>query len=118
VSPKNVLLACFVVSSFVLATSAGCGDDESAPGFSCPKVGDKACTNATAATQAQVDLCTKCEKEERAYDSCLGQRCEPNGNLRQPGANECRTESDALLACYRGGPVDGGGGATDAAGGG
>jgi hypothetical protein len=118
VSPKNLLLASFVVSSFVLATSAGCGDDdEGAAGFSCPKVGDKPCPNDTAVTQATADSCKTCEAENKAYAACLGgTKCGADGKTEQPSTSQCPTELSALIKCVQGGSSSSGG--TDAGGGG
>ena len=116
-SPKTLLLASFVVSSLVLATSAGCGDDEEgAAGFSCPKAGDKPCPNDQGVTQATADLCKQCESQSRAYDACLGgNKCGSDGKTVQPSNSQCPTELDALVKCIQGGSSSSGG--TDAGGG-
>lgn len=118
-SPKTLLLASFVISSLVLATSAGCGDDEGegAAGFSCPKVGDKPCPNDQGVTQATADSCKACEAENKAYSACLGgNKCGSDGKTVQPGASQCPTELNALIKCIQGGTSSSGG--TDAGGGG
>jgi hypothetical protein len=117
-NPKNLLLASFVVSSFVLATSARCGDDDDAgaAGFSCPKAGDKACPNDTAVTQATADSCKACESENKAYSACLGgPKCTADGKSEQPPLTSCPTELQALIKCVQGGSSSSGG--TDAGGG-
>lgn len=122
VSPKTLLLASFAISSLVLATSAGCGDDDAdgggAAGFSCPKAGDKVCPNDPAVTQATADSCKACESENKAYSTCLGgAKCGADGKSVQPGASQCPTELNALIKCIQGGTSSSSGGA-DAGGGG
>ena len=118
-SPKTLLLASFVISSVVLATSAGCGDDdEGAAGFSCPKAGDKVCPNDTAVTEATAASCKKCEAENKAYSDCLGgTKCDANGKSELPPTSQCPTELQALITCVQkpdgvslGGSDAGGGG--------
>ena len=120
VSPKTLLLASFVISSLVLATSAGCGDDDEgggAAGGACPEVGDKVCPNDTAVTQATADSCKACESENKAYSACLGgTKCGADGKSVQPGTSECPKELSALITCIQGGTSSSGG--TDAGGGG
>lgn len=118
-SPKNLLLASFVVSSFVLATSAGCSDDDEggAAGFSCPKAGDKPCQNDAPVTEATANSCKQCEAENKAYSACLGgPKCGADGKTEQPAATQCPTELQALIKCVQGGGSSSSGG-TDAGGG-
>jgi hypothetical protein len=122
VSPKTLLLVSFAVSSLVLATGAGCGDDDDEggagrAGFSCPKAGDKPCPNDSAVTQATADSCKACEAENKAYSACLGgPKCGADGKTEQPSASQCPTELQALIKCIQGGTSSSGG--TDAGGGG
>lgn len=118
-SPKPVLLASFVVSFSVLATSAGCSDDDEggAAGFSCPKAGDKPCPDDAPVTEATATSCRNCEAENKAYAACLGgPKCGADGKTEQPSATQCPTELQALIKCVQGGSSSSGG--TDAGGGG
>ena len=105
---KNLVTAgLVVVGTFILTAAAGCSDDSSTgssgSAFSCPAVGDKACPNDPAATQASVDLCKKCETELKAIASCLGQSkatCGADGTSQPADQTKCKTENDAATKCF------------------
>jgi hypothetical protein len=117
VNKKNLMTAgLVVVGTFILTAAAGCSDDESTgssgSAFSCPAAGDKNCPNDTATTQAEVDLCKKCESELKALATCLGTSkatCGADGKSQSASSDntKCKTENDAAGKCFLGAATGG-----------
>ena len=107
---KNLITAGVVaVGTLLLTASVGCSSDSStgssSSAFSCPAVGDKNCPNDEATTQAEVDLCKKCESELKALASCLGSSkatCGTDGKSQAASSDntKCKTENDAAGKCF------------------
>lgn len=114
---KSLTKWSLIVLGAVLAVGAGAcsGDDDEGGGggssgggggggFRCPEVGDKTCPNDNGATQADVTACAACETELRALAACTGPtKCGADGKSETPSATKCKTENDAVIACYKGG---------------
>lgn len=117
---KNLMTAgLVVVGTLILTAAAGCSDDastgSSSSAFSCPTVGSKNCPNDTAATQADVDACKKCETEYKAYATCLGTSkpaCGADGKsqTQKVDTSKCQTELQKVITCVSGGSAGGDGG--------
>ncbi len=112
-----VSLGSFVFIGALIACSSSSDSSSSGSGaVTCPKVGDKACPNDPAATQAVVDLCNKCSGQASTLAKCQGSSssagaasCDASGKSSSSSTSstqvkdECKQAFSEYFACVLGG---------------